>query len=570
MGRIVQYFRGKFNTHLFIILVMLLSTLTVYGETGVGGVGKISENRVSLRSQPGPRAEVIADVKKVQEVVVDARSDDRFYVEGKYNYWYRVETPDGGSGWIFGENLSLSKPLEETIEKDLKTASEDTLQGMSVEIVPVSRQDIKVSISALGTVGYRSRAVVKPKVGGKVESIRVEEGGLIKKGDIIAIIEHDQFEIELKQREIDLISVQAAAAGAEVRLKKTELALQKALANTQVELEIAKTNLKKLVTGPRFQEIEKAQALLRERKAALTNLEKTLKNKEELFKIGAITEEELNSVKAQHSSAEAQYELAQKDLELLVAGFREEDVKLAELGVQSAQISLDMAEEADTKIEEVELELARARVKRAQVDVELAKHFLESTTVRAPISGMVAVRNVEEGERLGPDDTIVTLLNIDSVYVQVAVDERRISHVPIGGKSEITSDAYGVEKFIGKTHLISPIVDEKTRTSEVKIEVENSDHRLRPGMFARAQITIKDRKDVLAIPREALLQRGDRRVVFVVNSGLAFEQEVEVGLETEELVEIISGLDEDDAIIVSGHWGLEDKTPVAVRLAAAL
>ena len=414
---------AKFSS--YIILVLTMSYLSTFGETQVRGVGTINRNRVSLHSQPNLGTVKIADTQKGQEVNVTARSDDRFYIEGKYNYWYQVELPSGGVGWVFGEDLSLDKPLGESGVGLQPDALES--QVVSVEIEPVPRRDIKYTISALGTVSYRSRAVVKPKVGGKVESIRVEEGSLVEKGAVIAIIEHGQFEIELKGREADLQFALASLESAKVRLRKTELALQKALANAQVELEHAKTNLKKLVTGPRFQEIEKARALLRERKASFTNLEKILKNKKELFKIGAITEEELNSFKAGHSAAQAQHELAGKDLELLVAGFREEDVKIAELGVQSARISLDMAMEADTKIEEMELELAQARVRRAEVDLELALHFLESTTVRAPISGIVALRNVEEGERIGPDDTIVTLLNIDSVYVQVAVDERRIS-----------------------------------------------------------------------------------------------------------------------------------------------
>lgn len=139
----------------------------------------------------------------------------------------------------------------------------------------------------------------------------------------------------------------------------------------------------------------------------------------------------------------------------------------------------------------------------------------------------------------------------------------------VGQEVEIRVDAFGKEIFIGKTHLISPIVDEKTRTSQVKIELANLDHRLRPGMFARAQIITKDRKGILAIPKESLLRRGDKKIVFVVKNGLAFEQEVEIGLETEEFVEITAGLSEDDAIIVSGHWGLEDKAQVSVRLAAA-
>ena len=87
---------AKFSS--YIILVLTMSYLSTFGETQVRGVGTINRNRVSLHSQPNLGTVKIADTQKGQEVNVTARSDDRFYIEGKYNYWYQVELPSGGVG----------------------------------------------------------------------------------------------------------------------------------------------------------------------------------------------------------------------------------------------------------------------------------------------------------------------------------------------------------------------------------------------------------------------------------------------------------------------------------------
>ena len=213
------------------------------------------------------------------------------------------------------------------------------------------------------------------------------------------------------------------------------------------------------------------------------------------------------------------------------------------------------------------------RVKKNQVialidrDEEALKY--SSAEVKSPISGEVTRYFVDLGESVFPAQPmprspVVMVADMDKVKVIVNVIERYISRVGVGQQAEIFVSAYPERSFVGEVKTVSKSLDPISRTAQVEILLDNPEHLLRPGMFARVKLITKGLDDVLIMPRSALIEREDKSVVFAVEEGKAKERIVELGATNDTKIQIIAGVEEGRKVIVEGNYGLLDGTKVEV------
>ncbi|MGQ9630858.1 MAG: efflux RND transporter periplasmic adaptor subunit [bacterium] len=416
----------------------------------------------------------------------------------------------------------------------------------SVSVERVRLRQMSEKISALGTVSFKSKVDISSKAMGRIESVLVEEGDEVNEGQVLARIERLPLELERRQREAELSSAKSALLLAEARY---EIARQ----NVDRQLKI----------------IAKAEADLEDKKASLDNISQVLENKKKLLEIGAITQENYDAVKTQHTTFYTKYILAQRDLEIQRMGYRDIDIKNEGYKVpDDPEKKLEILRRINTKVEAAEVAVAQSRVKDAEAALESLNILLSETTIKAPSKGMVAVKYMEPGEQVRQDSTILTIMDIDEVYIKANIAEKELREVKVGQKVRATLDAYPDESFEGDVHLINPLVDVKSRTAEVRVRIPNSDHRLKPGMFARVNIITENREKSPAVPQSAVLERKNPKsglretFVYVVKEGIAFIKPVEAGIESEGYVEILRGLKEGEVVVIGGHEGLQDQTPV--------
>jgi len=210
------------------------------------------------------------------------------------------------------------------------------------------------------------------------------------------------------------------------------------------------------------------------------------------------------------------------------------------------------------------LERARSMVEAARAGYGVAERALRDARVRAPFAGWIARRDVSRGEYVRPGQALFELVALDPIEVEFSVAERDSARVGLGQSVGVKVAPYPDEEFQGEVTMISPTVDPKTRTLRVKARIANPDGRLRPGLFARTDLGVARREGALLIPEEAVLQRADGEVVFVVTPDAhARRVVVKTGLQREGQVEIVQGLGPQDAVIVSGHAALVDGSPVS-------
>ncbi len=226
----------------------------------------------------------------------------------------------------------------------------------------------------------------------------------------------------------------------------------------------------------------------------------------------------------------------------------------------------DIASESRLDQTRTELQLARARADAAVTNVRMAERALRDSSVTAPFSGRIAERYVSRGEFLNVGAELVDLVALDPIEVEFHVAERDSSRVSLAQQVLVSVDPYPDELFGATVTMIAPIIDPKTRTLRVLARLENAEGRLRPGLFARADLGLEVRRGVKMVPEEAILQRADGSVVFRLREGNHVERvPVETGLHRAGYVEVRSGLEPTDYIVTRGHAGLADGELVSPR-----
>lgn len=173
----------------------------------------------------------------------------------------------------------------------------------------------------------------------------------------------------------------------------------------------------------------------------------------------------------------------------------------------------------------------------------------EEGYITAPIGGNVASIMVDVGSMVSPQIPVAMVFEYSRVEVAFNISENAMGCVKRGNKVLVKSDAIPSTDFEGTVTEISPVIDPMTRTIAVKATINNTKKLLKPGMTARVILTLGSQKDVLIIPREALLDS----YLFVVIDSTAERRDVEIGLVGDEYVEILSGLSANENIIIVGQ-----------------
>lgn len=203
---------------------------------------------------------------------------------------------------------------------------------------------------------------------------------------------------------------------------------------------------------------------------------------------------------------------------------------------------------------------------KSQLDVAQTalNNVSENTVLKSPISGVVTARNYDPGD-VAAGLPILTVQSMNPVKVIVNVSESFYSQVTKGMEAQIAIDALGDETFTGKVSLLHPTFDPVSHTFPVEIQVSNPEMRIRPGMFARVSMNFGTNERPLISDLAVLKQSGsNERYVFVENNGKIKYQVVELGTRVGDKYEIVSGLQQGDRVLVSGHQSLTDGATVKV------
>jgi membrane fusion protein (multidrug efflux system) len=212
---------------------------------------------------------------------------------------------------------------------------------------------------------------------------------------------------------------------------------------------------------------------------------------------------------------------------------------------------------------EADLEQAEANARSADARLQLQQVRLERTVVRAPFAGVVGQRYVSMGDYVTTSDRLTTLQTVDPQRAVFRVPERHAERLEMGQEITFRVAAVPDQELSGVVDFIDPIVELPSRAITVKAMVRNRNRVLKPGMFIEVRLTTEVRPDAVVVPEDAILPLQGADYVWVIAEGLATRREVELGVRTPGFVEILSGVDAGEQVVVGGLERLIEGAPVA-------
>jgi len=393
------------------------------------------------------------------------------------------------------------------------------------EFATVERGPIRAVVATTGRVVPNRDVEIKCKASGEVVSVPFDVSDIVKKGDLL--VELDPVD---EQRRVTQAEVALSASRATV--KKQRAAIRAAEAS--------------LVASRR-----RAEASLASAKAQVANARSRADRMQVLLGKELASREDFDAANTAAVQAEGELENARARIE--------------EIG----------AEELTLEAKRQDIVLAEAQVQSDEINLADARQRLRETKIYAPIDGVVSSRNVEPGQivssgvtNIGGGTTLLTVADLDRIYVLAAVDESDIGSIRTGQAAAVTVDAYPERSFSGMVERVATRGESASNvvTFEVKIEVRD-EHRslLKPEMTASVDIVIAESDDALVVPIEALTRRRGRYVVRVDTADAeTIERKIDIGVRNDSTVEVRSGLKEGERVqlgsgIARSRWQREEQ-----------
>lgn len=276
----------------------------------------------------------------------------------------------------------------------------------------------------------------------------------------------------------------------------------------------------------------------------------------------------------------------------VVATTIEQGVRQAEAGLAAAR-----AQEANLRVEferaqrlttenamspqqfdaiKTQYEAVKAQVEQAEAAVKSARTQLAEATITAPISGVIGVRYFEAGDMASPAMPLVTVVQMDRVKITFNAAEEDLGKLAVGQTARVMVKSYADRSFEGKVVKISPVLDPLTRMAEVEVLIDNPQRLLKPGMYAQVDVITGILKDVLVVPRFAVIENttlerinGQDQVVknyyvFVIDSNKARQKKLDVRYANHKSLAVNSGIEIGNKLVIAGQNNLRDGLPVAI------
>jgi HlyD family secretion protein len=401
-------------------------------------------------------------------------------------------------------------------------------ERIPVTTVVIKEESVPREISCFGTITFTRKVDISATVDGTAVKLLVREGQHVGEGDHLLTLKNVQLELRRQQALSGIDSARSSLEMAQAKLWEGELAVEARL------VAIERT------------ELEREQKRLEVEDAA-----QTLFNKEELSKVGGVTEEALTAVRLRLEAARNDYAMIEKDLLSRRIGLRDEDLRRD--GVTPAvdpPTRIRQLVQLNTKTLKADVEAARARCDSAKRELEASEELLKALVINAPSAGIVGAKYVEQGEYIAQNGKLLTLMDTSKVLAALSVQESEMPLLREGMPASLSVDAFSARPFSGRVDSISPTADPQTGAFLVKASLPNPGGKLRPGMFVRATIAYERPRSALVVPEKCILQKkGGLASVFIVMNGKAFLKQITLGRDFGGSFPVEKGLAKGDVLI---------------------
>jgi membrane fusion protein, multidrug efflux system len=292
---------------------------------------------------------------------------------------------------------------------------------------------------------------------------------------------------------------------------------------------------------------------------------------------GAVVSSELSGVVSQIAFENGGTAKKGDLLVQLDASAEEAQLKSAEADLELARSDLERSRELVGRkvISKAEIDAAESKFKQKEGSVEQMRSMIAKKTVRAPFDGQLGIRQVNVGQMINSGQQVVPLTSLDPVFADFALPQQHLGKLASGLDVRVTTDGLPGRVFDGKLTAINSMVDANTRNIMLQATLENPDHVLRPGMFAKAEVTLPEKHKALVIPGSAVSYAPFGDSVFVIEkkkdektgkeSQAIRQQFVRVGESRGDFVSITQGLKVGEVVVSTGVFKLRNGMAVTIN-----
>lgn len=347
-----------------------------------------------------------------------------------------------------------------------------------------------IKLGQSGDAGFSGKIIpdqenkIVAKAGGKVADVKVVEGAVVKKGDVLVQLETDDLTSQVKQAEAGLIASKAKLADTQAGARSQEIqGLESAVQSAEAALNQVNAGVEQAKSG--FDLAQKSYNRLRN-----------------MFdSTSTVTKEDMDKGTYEYEKAKAAYDQVQAQQQGAAAQ------------VAAAKSKLELAKIGATGNT---IEALQADVDRLTAGLELANNALANASIVSPIDGIVSKRSVQPGEMAQPGVVLLTVVKMDPVQVELSVPETQIGKMKAGSPVDVKVSNLPDKTFQGKIEFVSPVSNANSTTFPVKVSVSNPDGALLAGMLAEVHLKDSPQQAGLEVPKSALVKKDNKTFVYAI------------------------------------------------------
>jgi len=424
------------------------------------------------------------------------------------------------------------------------------------ETYTVTRGDLYATVSATGVIEPSQEVRLTFKAQGKVKDILVDIGDPVTQGQLLARLEDDEQQLQLKQAQTNLKAAEANLAKAQTPADETEIAAARAqVESARAQAEAARAAYQALLKGPSAAQRQVAEAQLKRAEIALKHAQ------EAYDKIADLPNASMMPQAMQLEQATIDYATAKANLEVTLAPPTESQKVQALAQIAAADAAVAQAEANLHRLEQgpkpEDLAVLEAQVEQARIGVEAAELALKNTQLISPIDGVVGVINIRTNELPPPGQPAIIVADPAGFHIQLDVDELDIGKLKEGQTAIISVDALD-EEITGVVSRIAPVANTRPvgggtiTTYEVIVDLDPTDLPLRSGMTATASIITQKAENVIIIPNRVMHLDRETNQPYVEKlvNGVPTRVDIQLGLRNEQYSEVVAGLEEGDVLAI--------------------
>ena len=446
------------------------------------------------------------------------------------------------------------------------------------------RKNFKVILQEKGELKASSSIDIKSEVGGRSTIISlVPEGSSVKKGDLLVELASDEIEERVQGEKIQVAAAEATFESAERQLEILKGQNESNIRKGELKLRLAKLDLEKYELGEWPKQKQDAEFRIESAEKEHERLQSNFEYSKTLYKKKFITRSEYDGDEFAEYRAQVELQKAERDLEILEKYTHVKDLAQKTSDVSEAEKELGrVRQEADNKLSEKQVavqarkdELALKHQRLQKLEDKMAK-----TKIFAPADGLVVYGGggggrfmrsndqIKEGAEVYERQTIMQLPDTSEMKVIVRIHEAQTDKIQLGQEAFIEVEGISDRKFTGRITKIAVLADSQNRwlnpelkEYETEITINESDPLLKPGVTARVEILVSELTDVVAVPIQSIYSKVHKSFVFVGHKDDAEPIEVQLGLASDEFVEIKSGLEPGQEVLLAVSALMKTRLP---------